>query len=85
MQAQFIDMCILCGCDYCGTIRGIGPKSAYKLIQQHSTLEKVLAALDKSKFAIPEPFPFEARTIPLLRRHATPLSLLHHAPAALLV
>jgi 5'-3' exonuclease len=67
VQAQFIDMCILCGCDYCGTIRGIGPKSSYKLIQQHGTLEKVLAALDKTKFTIPEPFPFEARAIPLLR------------------
>ena len=22
---QFVDMCILCGCDYAGTIRGIGP------------------------------------------------------------
>ena len=21
-QEQFIDMCILCGCDYCGTIKG---------------------------------------------------------------
>ena len=23
---QFVDLCILCGCDYCSTIRGIGSK-----------------------------------------------------------
>eukprot|EP01025_Chloroclados_australasicus_P065728 TRINITY_DN8959_c0_g1_i1.p3 TRINITY_DN8959_c0_g1~~TRINITY_DN8959_c0_g1_i1.p3 ORF type:complete len:159 (-),score=27.03 TRINITY_DN8959_c0_g1_i1:502-978(-) len=53
-------MCILCGCDYCGTIRGIGPKRAYQLVTQHGTLEKVLDSLDKSKYTIPEPFPIEA-------------------------
>lgn len=25
---QFVDLCILLGCDYCDTIRGIGPKTA---------------------------------------------------------
>lgn len=33
LQAQFIDFCILCGCDYAGTIRGIGPVRALQLIQ----------------------------------------------------
>jgi len=27
-MAQFIDLCILMGCDYCGTIKGCGPKTA---------------------------------------------------------
>jgi XPG I-region len=62
IQDQFIDVCILCGCDYCGTIRGIGPKRALQLILQHGTLEKVLANLDKAKYTIPEPFPIEVRT-----------------------
>jgi flap endonuclease-1 len=22
---QFVDLCILCGCDYCGTIKGAHP------------------------------------------------------------
>lgn len=61
VQEQFIDICILCGCDYCGTIRGIGPKTAYKLITQHKTLEKVIESLDKSKYTIPDPFPVEVR------------------------
>lgn len=58
-QEQFIDMCILCGCDYCGTIRGIGPKRAYSLVQQHGCLEKVLDSLDKEKYPLPDPFPIE--------------------------
>ncbi|KAK9786073.1 hypothetical protein WJX73_007328 [Symbiochloris irregularis] len=61
---QFIDMCILCGCDYCGTIRGIGQKRALELVLKHGSLEKVLANLDKGKYIIPEPFPFaEAREL----------------------
>ena len=59
MQDQFIDMSILCGCDYCGTIRGIGAKTAYKLVKEHGSLEKVLAALDPKKYPLPEPFPYE--------------------------
>lgn len=55
-MAQFIDMCILCGCDYCDTIRGIGPKKALTLIKEHGTIEAVVAALDKTKFPVPENF-----------------------------
>merc|ERR1711904_348458 len=31
---QFIDFCILSGCDYCETIRGVGPSTAIKLLMQ---------------------------------------------------
>lgn len=31
---EFIDLCILCGCDYTESIKGIGPKTALKLIRQ---------------------------------------------------
>lgn len=52
---QFVDLCIMCGCDYCGTIKGIGPKTAFKLIKQHDTLENVIAALRKEKkYQIPD-------------------------------
>jgi 5'-3' exonuclease len=30
---EFVDLCILLGCDYCDKIKGIGPKNALKLIQ----------------------------------------------------
>jgi flap endonuclease-1 len=43
---QFIDMCILLGCDYCPTISGIGMKRAYDLITQHQSIEGILE-LDK--------------------------------------
>ncbi|KAK9804920.1 hypothetical protein WJX72_012073 [[Myrmecia] bisecta] len=56
---QFIDLCILCGCDYCGSIRGIGPTRALQMIQKHGGLEDVLAALDKTKYDIPDPFPYQ--------------------------
>jgi len=39
---QFVDLCIMCGCDYCGTIKGIGPKSALKLIREFKTIEAVV-------------------------------------------
>ena len=42
---QFIDFCILCGCDYCDTIENVGPVKAFKFITEHKTLENVLAAM----------------------------------------
>ena len=31
-QDQFIDFCILCGCDYCGSIKGMTLASLYTLV-----------------------------------------------------
>lgn len=58
-EDQFVDLCILCGCDYAGSIRGVGPKSALNLIRAHGTIEKVLENIDRAKYPVPEPFPFE--------------------------
>lgn len=55
---QFIDLCILLGCDYCDSIRGIGPKKAFELIKEHKSIEKILTVLDKSKFHVPPEWPF---------------------------
>jgi flap endonuclease-1 len=46
---QFVDLCILCGCDYCSSIKGIGPKTALRLIKTHGTLENIVAFLKKDK------------------------------------
>jgi flap endonuclease-1 len=46
---QFIDLCILLGCDYCTTIEGVGPKSAYSLIQAHGNIEAIIRHLETSK------------------------------------
>lgn len=53
---QFIDMCILCGCDYTTKIGGMGPQTAYKMMKKHGNLEDVLTELQKrpDKYEIPE-------------------------------
>jgi len=53
-MAQFVDLCILCGCDYCDSIKGIGPKSALKLIREHRTIEEILKHIDRTKYPVPE-------------------------------
>eukprot|EP00421_Protoceratium_reticulatum_P071971 CAMPEP_0168423858 /NCGR_PEP_ID=MMETSP0228-20121227/34525_1 /TAXON_ID=133427 /ORGANISM="Protoceratium reticulatum, Strain CCCM 535 (=CCMP 1889)" /LENGTH=393 /DNA_ID=CAMNT_0008437833 /DNA_START=71 /DNA_END=1248 /DNA_ORIENTATION=- len=55
---QFIDFCILCGCDYCNSLKGIGPATAIRLLLQHGTLENVVAALAEEK--VPKNFRFQA-------------------------
>lgn len=58
---QFIDICILCGCDYCPTIRGIGPKKAYQLIKEYKNIEGVLEHIKHNKsYVVPEEFPYKA-------------------------
>lgn len=47
---QFVDLCIMLGCDYCPTIRGIGPKKAFDLIIQHKSIENVLNNIDQTVF-----------------------------------
>lgn len=47
---EFLDLCILCGCDYAKSLEGIGPKSAYKLIVKYRNIEDALSA-DQGKLA----------------------------------
>lgn len=42
------------GCDYCDTIRGIGPKRALDLVREHKSIEKIIDKLDKDKYPVPE-------------------------------
>ena len=63
-QAEFVDLCILCGCDYTQNIGGLGPVTAFKMIKEHGNIEAVLelvkAANDdplrKKKYIIPDNF-----------------------------
>ena len=57
---QFIDVCILCGCDYCDSIKGVGPVKALQLIRKHGCIEEMLKELDQEKYPVPEDWPFEA-------------------------
>lgn len=45
-QEEFVDLCILCGCDYTNTIQGMGPKTAFNLIQECGSIEKVIEKID---------------------------------------
>jgi flap endonuclease-1 len=56
---SFIDLCILLGCDYCDTIRGIGPKRALQLIKQYGDIETILKHLDTKKYTVPDNFPYK--------------------------
>lgn len=42
---EFIDMCILCGCDYCDNLPRIGNKTAYNLVKKHRTIEKIIPTI----------------------------------------
>jgi 5'-3' exonuclease len=65
-REAFVDLCILCGCDYTDAIKGCGPVTALKLIREHGTIEAVIAHIkaSESKLVIPEYFPYqEARQL----------------------
>lgn len=60
-EQQFIDLCILLGCDYCESIRGIGPTTAFKLIKEHGSLENIVEHLNDKpgKIQVPEDWPYQ--------------------------
>ncbi|XP_034706788.1 flap endonuclease 1 isoform X2 [Vitis riparia] len=61
---QFIDLCILSGCDYCDSIRGIGGQTALKLIRQHGSIENILENINRERYQIPDDWPYqEARRL----------------------
>lgn len=57
---QFTDMCMLSGCDYLDQIKNLGPMTALKLIREKGNIEGILEDFgEKSKFVVPEQYPFE--------------------------
>lgn len=52
LRAQFVDLCILCGCDYVPSVRGVGPKKALSGIKKYGTVERFLESLDQAKFPV---------------------------------
>ncbi len=58
-MAQFIDMCMLCGCDYLEPIKGIGAKTALKLVKEHDTLAEIVEKINEGKNKVPEEWPYE--------------------------
>ncbi|KOC65019.1 Flap endonuclease 1 [Habropoda laboriosa] len=56
---EFIDLCIMLGCDYTNSIKGVGPKRAVDLIKTHRSLEKIIENLDIKKFSVPEDWNYQ--------------------------
>ncbi|KAF5862649.1 Elongation of fatty acids protein 2 [Aspergillus alliaceus] len=59
---QFIDLCILLGCDYLEPIPKVGPNTALKLIREFGSLEKVVEHMEsdpKKKYVVPEDWPYQ--------------------------
>ena len=50
---QWVDFCIMCGCDYCDRIQGLGTKNAYKLLGNYGNTEDSLDVI-KDKYTIPD-------------------------------
>ena len=48
---QFIEFCILCGCDYCDSIPKVGNITALKLIKKFGNIEEIIK---NTKYNFPE-------------------------------
>lgn len=60
--SEFIDLCILCGCDYCPTIPKLNYDDAYTLIKKYRTIEKIIET--NETYDIPQNFNYQkARNI----------------------
>jgi flap endonuclease-1 len=51
---EFLELCVLSGCDYCDTLKRVGNKTAIKLMREHRGITKVLEVVNDNK--IPEGF-----------------------------
>ncbi|ORX47488.1 flap endonuclease 1 [Hesseltinella vesiculosa] len=57
---QFIDLCILLGCDYVESIKGVGPMRAYSMIKDHGSIEEALPHLpEKIRAGVPDNWKFD--------------------------
>jgi len=50
-EDQFIEFCILCGCDYCDSVPKIGNITALKLFKKYGNIEEIVK---NTKYAFPE-------------------------------
>ena len=50
-HSQFVEFCILCGCDYCPSVPKIGNITALKLFQKHKDIETIIK---NTNYAFPE-------------------------------
>lgn len=59
-REQFVDLCILCGCDYADKIYKIGVKTGERMLRKHGTIEAVVRHIDSTpKLAVRHTYPEE--------------------------
>lgn len=55
-RSEFIDLCILLGCDYVDRVNKVGPIKALELINKYKTIDNALANYLKDKVENPEEY-----------------------------
>ncbi|KRX00552.1 5'-3' exonuclease, C-terminal domain [Pseudocohnilembus persalinus] len=56
-QNQFLTFCIFCGCDYLDSIKNVGAKKAYSLVNQHKSYKRIINELRREgKYSVPEDY-----------------------------
>ena len=53
---EFVDLCILCGCDYVPRIEGIGYITSYNMIKKYKNIETILESEYTNKYDFTENF-----------------------------
>lgn len=56
-QNEFIDLCILLGCDFCEGIRGVGPKTALALVKEFRSIDAIIE--HKKNLSVPDNWNYE--------------------------
>ena len=58
---QFVDFCILCGCDYTCKIPKLGSETAFKYIKEHGKIETIIDIYcgEGKKFRLPTNFEYQ--------------------------
>lgn len=59
---QFVDFCILSGCDYCNTIPSVGPITSLNLIREFGNIETILE-VHKDKYTVPDNFDYKTARV----------------------
>jgi len=64
LDDDLLTLILLPSIDYCDSIKGVGPKTALKLIREHGNIETILKKIDRVKYAVPAAWiPNETATI----------------------